>query len=65
MWKSFLKKYQYYCKERDLRVEILKMVQKEDEIIEDYVKCFQYNIQRSKHHKLDHETLKIILLRGI
>jgi hypothetical protein len=48
MRQTFLRKYQDYCKERDLREEIFKMTQKDDEILEDYVERFQYNLQRSK-----------------
>jgi hypothetical protein len=48
MKKYFLKKYQDYCKMRDLHEEIFKMTQKEDKSLEDYVERFQYNLQRSK-----------------
>jgi hypothetical protein len=37
--------------------EIFKMTQKEDEILEDYIERFQYNLQWSKHSKLDEKTL--------
>jgi len=37
MRQTFLKKYQDYCKARDIREEIFKMSQREDEILEDYV----------------------------
>jgi hypothetical protein len=34
------KKYQYYCKERDIRDEVFKMSQKEDASLEDFVERF-------------------------
>lgn len=40
------------------------MIQKEDEIFEDYVKIFQYNHQCFKI-KLDKSTLKTLLLKEI
>jgi hypothetical protein len=65
MHKTFLKKYEDYCKARDLCEKIFKMTQREDEILEDYVERFQHNLQRFKQNKLDLDTLWIILLRGI
>lgn len=37
MKKAFLGKYQYYCKSRDVKEEIFKFAQKEDENMEDCV----------------------------
>jgi hypothetical protein len=62
---TFLKKYQDYCKARELREEIFKMTQKEEEILEDYLEKFLYNLQRSKQHKLELETIRTIFLRGL
>jgi hypothetical protein len=45
MRQAFLKKYQDYFQARDLRGEIFKMAQKEDESLEDYVERFQYNLR--------------------
>jgi hypothetical protein len=56
----FLGKYQDYCRTRDQREEIFKMSQKEEESLEDYVECLQYNLQRSKHSDLDKDILKTI-----
>jgi hypothetical protein len=53
MKKVFLKKYQDYCKGRELREEIFKMTQKEDESLEDYMERFQYNLQRSKQSPVE------------
>jgi hypothetical protein len=41
------------------------MIQGEDEILEDYVEQFQYNLQKSKHKHLTKEILKTLLLKGI
>jgi len=65
MKETFLSKYQDYCRTTDLREEVLKMTQKEDEILEDYVEWFHYNLQRSKHNVLDHDILKTIFIRGM
>lgn len=44
---------------------VLKMVQKEDENLEDFIKRFVYNIKREKMNNLDEETLKALLLKSI
>jgi hypothetical protein len=62
---TFLKKYQDYCKAKDVREEIFKMTQEDDVSLEDYIEKFQYNLQRSKQNKLEPETLHTILLTGI
>lgn len=41
------------------------MNQKEDEILEDLVERFTYNIKRSKLHNLGSDTLKTLLLNSI
>jgi hypothetical protein len=38
---------------RDIHEEIFKMTQREEEILEDYVERFQYNLQRTKQNALD------------
>jgi hypothetical protein len=42
--KAFLKKYQDYGKASDLRDEVFQMMNKGDEISEDYVERFKYNL---------------------
>ena len=44
---NFLKKYQEYCKYKDYQNGIYKMQQQEEEILEDYVERFMYNLQKS------------------
>jgi len=45
--------------------EFFKMIQKEDENLEDFIERFAYNVKRSKMHELDEETLKALLLKSI
>jgi hypothetical protein len=65
MRQKFLKKYQDYCKVRDLCEETFRMTQREEESLKDYVDKFQYSLRRTKQNTLDPETLRIILLRGL
>ena len=58
----FFKRYQDYCRVNE---DIFDMTQAKEEILEDYMGCFQYNIQISKQRKLGKETLKKLLLKGI
>ena len=63
MKKVFLKRYQDYCKTRDLREETFGMTQKEGKSLEDLVERFQYNLQRYKMNQLDQETKRTIFLK--
>ena len=56
MKQAFLQKYQDYCSDKDIREEIFKMSQQENESLEGYVERLQYNLQISRHNKLDSET---------
>lgn len=58
MKRVFLEKYKYYCMHRNLKDKVFKMMQKEDENLEDLVEVFAYNIKRAKINNLDEETLK-------
>lgn len=62
MKKILLEQYQDYCKSRDIKEEIFKIMQKEDENMEDFVAHFKYSLQRSGHSDLEKGTLKIFLL---
>ena len=44
MKEMFLAQYQDYCRTREKMEELFKMVQKEDENIEDFVERLQYNL---------------------
>jgi len=65
MKETFLGKYRYYCMPSNLKDEVFKMTQKEDENLEDLVERFVYNVKREKMDNLDEETLKSFLLRAI
>jgi hypothetical protein len=62
---AFLKKYQDYCRTRDLKDEIFQMNEKENETLEEYVERFQYNLQRSPDGTLPGEVLKSNLIKGM
>jgi len=57
-----LKKYQDYCKVGE---DIFNMMQGGDEILENYVERFHYNLQKSKHKHLKKEILKTLIFKGI
>jgi hypothetical protein len=65
MKEGFLNKYQDYCRTRERKEELFKMVQKEDENLEDFVERIQYNLQRSDHPNMSKDILKTILLKGV
>jgi hypothetical protein len=65
MKKKFLNKYQDYCRTRKKREELFKMMQKEDENLEDFVERLQYKLQRSSHPNVSKDILKTILLKGV
>ena len=49
----------------NLKDEVFKMTQKEDENLQDLVERFVYNIKREKMDNLDEETLKALMLKAI
>ena len=59
---TFLDKYQDYFKSRDVKEDIFKIMQKEDENMEEFLEHFNYSLQRSGHNDLDKDILKIIFL---
>eukprot|EP00253_Pinus_taeda_P006459 PITA_06459 len=65
MKQTFLDRYLDYCMPTNHKDEVLKMVQKEDENLEDLLERFQYNLKRAKMSNLDEKTLKAILLKAI
>ena len=62
---SLLKKYQDYFRTRELKDEIFQMVAKPSETLEEYVECFQYNLQISPYTNLPDNVLKTTLIRGM
>lgn len=65
MKQTFLDRYMDYCMPTNHKDEVFKMMQKEDENLEDLLERFQYNLKRAKMNNLDEETLKAILLKSI
>ena len=65
MKQVFLEKYQEYCNTKDKREELFKMVQRDKEILEDFVERLLNNVQRVGQTNMGLDVLKIILLRGI
>ena len=63
----FLKKYQDYCRSRELKDEIFQMTEKPNETLEEYVERFQYNLQKSTYAylPLPDNVLKTTLLKGM
>jgi len=65
MKQTFLDRYLDYCKPTNHKDEVFKMVQKEDENLEDLLEIFQYSLKREKMSNLDSENLKALLLKSI
>ena len=65
MKRAFLERYLDYCIPVNHKEEVFKMVQKEDENLEDLLERFNYNMKRSKMENLDQDTLKSLLLKTI
>eukprot|EP00253_Pinus_taeda_P004263 PITA_04263 len=65
MKQTFLNRYLDYCMLTNHKDEVLKMVQKGDENLEDLLERFQYNLKRAKMSNLDEEILKALLLKAI
>ena len=61
MKKIFIEQY----KDHDLKEEIFRIYQREDESLEDLIERFMYNIKRGKLHHLGSDILKTLLLRKI
>ena len=64
---AFLKKYQDYCRSRKLKDEIFQMTTRPNETLEEYVECFQYNLQRSPYASLPlpNNVLNTTLIKGM
>ena len=45
--------------------DILKIPQKDDETLEDYVSQFMFNMQHNRQHQLNEESKKHLFLRGV
>ena len=65
MKQTFLDRYLDYCMPTNHKDEVFKMVQREDENLEDLLERFQYNPKIAKMSNVDEDTLKALLLRAI
>jgi len=63
----FLKKYQDYCRSRELKGEIFQMTARPNETLEEYVERFQYNLHRYPYASLPllDNVLKTTLIKGM
>jgi len=64
---AFIKKYQDYCRSRELKEEIFQMITRPNETPEKYVEPFQCNLQRSPYASLPlpANVLKSRLIKGM
>lgn len=63
--KVFLDRYLDYCMPTNQKDEVFKMMQREDENLEDLIERFNYNLKREMMENLDEVTLKSLLLKAI
>lgn len=61
----FLKRYQDFCRTRELKDEIFQMVAKTNETLEEYVEHFQYNLRRSPYENFPLKVLKTMMIKGM
>jgi len=61
----FLEKYKLIYIHHDLREEVFKMTQNENESLKYLLERFTYNVKRAKLHDLGLDTLKTLLLKSI
>ena len=65
MKQKILDRYLDYCMPTNHKDEVFKMVQREDENLEELLERFQYNLKREKMSNVDEDTLKALLLKAI
>ena len=53
---EILEKYQDYYKDKERREEVFRMTQHEDDILEDHIERFNYNLQRERQGVLALDT---------
>ena len=62
----FLDKYKKYFKASGSRGNnVFKILQKEEETLEDYVSHFLYTLQKNPQHVLSKDSQKLEFLRGV
>jgi len=60
----FLKKYEDYCKSRDVN-DIFRMQQMEDESLDEYLERFLYNYHKPRMGNLDERDIRTVFLKGL
>lgn len=65
MKKTFLDRCLDYCMPTNHKDQVFKMMQREDENLEDLIERFNYNLKRAKMDNLDEDTLNALLLKAI
>jgi len=65
MKNAFLDKYKDYCIPHNLKDEVLEMMQKEDENLQDFIERFAYNVKTEQMHNRYGENLKALLQKSI
>jgi len=65
MKKVFLDRYLDYCMHANHKDEVVKMMQREDENLDDLIERLNYNLKRENIDNLDEDTLKDLLLKSI
>ena len=60
----FLRKYQDFCKTRDLN-DILRMQQLDDESLEEYLECFLYHFHKSRGAHIEEKMVRTVFLKGL
>ena len=64
MKKTFFDRYLDYCMPTNHKDEVFKMMQREDENLEDLIERFNYNLKRAKMDNLDEDTLKALFIES-
>jgi len=62
---TFLEKYKDYYIPHNLKDGFFKMIQEEDENLEDFIEIFACNVKRANIHEVDEENLQNLLLNSI
>lgn len=62
---TILNKYQDYFQTRKLKDEVLNMLAKDNETLEEYIEIFQYKLQRSPYTTLSKDILKETMMKGM
>ena len=62
---TFKQKYRDYCKYRETKDEFSRMMQGENESLQDYERIFQLSYKWAHNSTMNEEYFKLVLLRGV